>query len=51
MFKQKPHYEQPDALVRCFLAEKVIATSAVSFGDTGSVTSEDFGLDDELIDF
>lgn len=51
MFKQKPKYEQPDSMVRWFVAEKVIASSAVSFGDTGNVSSEDFELDDDLIDF
>lgn len=51
MFKQKPKYDQPDAQLRWFVAEKVITSSAVSFDDTGSVSSEDFGLDDELIDF
>lgn len=47
MFKQKLKYDQPDAQVRWFVAENVITTSAV----TGSVSSEDFDLDAELIEF
>lgn len=49
MFKQKPKYDQPDAQVRWFVADRVITTSSVSF-DTA--TTEAFSTDDdEFIDF
>ncbi|MBQ7270026.1 MAG: hypothetical protein IJS62_09310 [Bacteroidales bacterium] len=49
---KKPFYEQPDAVVRWFVAEKVI-TGSVTF-DSSSAGNEDFSLeegDDYWINF
>lgn len=45
MFKQKPKYEKPDARIQWIGTEKVFTAS------TGNVSSEDFSLDDEELDF
>ena len=48
MFKQKPKYKKPDTHMQRIGFENVITASQVSFNDTGNVSSEDFGQDDEI---
>lgn len=48
MFKQKPNYEKPDTRQQWVGFENVITASQVSFNDSGTVSSEDFGQDDEI---
>ena len=48
MFKQKPKYTKPDVHSQWIGIEKVFTASQVSFGDTGSVSSEDFGEDGDI---
>lgn len=48
MFKQKPKYEKPDTRQQWVGVENVFTASQVSFNDSGTVSSEDFGQDDEI---